>query len=318
MRPGAFPMADHHGSTSGRSSPGFGDDPEMMDSSAAFGTPSHLAYSSFSHIGDVQNLSFAVGLREDEEHAELYVQKILPMCKIVPGKPLEKRKRTTATVDVDVDAIEVPEIIEMRNRLKEILRGCDKMELEEHQVGEDLNTAAEKLEMVEKRSSQIDEQLDGLNEQLTEERNRSMVASMDAEQTKAMHKELCEQVSISEVAITKLESELADKRRQLQALEECSDLEMVFGRRHAPQKEDLDLSREVAKLEDWKLAPAKAEKRRLKSAQAAKRGGAQHVDDVAASKLADFSYAERMGQFKRKLRVNDGQWKTGAELAKAK
>ena len=116
VRPGAFPMADHHGSTSGRSSPGFGDDPEMMDSSAAFGTPSHLAYSSFSHIGDVQNLSFAVGLREDEEHAELYVQKILPMCKIVPGKPLEKRKRTTQAVDIDVDAIEVPEIIEMRRK----------------------------------------------------------------------------------------------------------------------------------------------------------------------------------------------------------
>lgn len=313
MRPGAFPMADHHGSTSGRSSPGFGDDPEMMDSSAAFGTPSHLAYSSFSHIGDVQNLSFAVGLREDEEHAELYVQKILPMCKIVPGKPLEKRKRTTATVDVDVDAIEVPEIIEMRNRLKEILRGCDKMEVEEAQVVEALGTASEKLEMVEKRSSQIDEQLDGLNEQLMEERNRSMVASMDAEQTKAMHKELCEQVSISEVAITKLESELADKRRQLQALEECSDLEMVFGRRHAPQKEDLDLSREVAKLEDWKLPPGKAERRKLKSAQAATRS---HDFDVAATKLALGSYAERMGQFKRKLRVNDGQWKTGAELRK--
>jgi len=64
----------------------------------------------------------------------------------------------------------------------------------------------------------------------------------------------------AQVAITKLESELADKRRQLQALEECSDLEMVFGRRHAPQKEDLDLSREVAKLEDWKLAPARAGK----------------------------------------------------------
>ena len=64
-----------------------------MGSGGAFGTASHLAYSSFSHIGDVQNLSFAVGLRQDEENAELYVQKILPMCKIVPGKPLEKRKR---------------------------------------------------------------------------------------------------------------------------------------------------------------------------------------------------------------------------------
>jgi len=302
-------MAEHHASTSGRSSPGPGEFDEMLDSSAAFGTPSHLAYSSFSHIGDVQNLSFAVGLREDEEHAELYVQKILPMCKIVPGKPLEKRKRTTQAVDVDVDAIEVPEIIEMRNRLKEIMRGCDKMEKEEHQVVLDLKQAAERLETLEKRSSQIDEQLDGYNEQLTEERNRSMVASMDAEQVKLSHTELCQQVDIAEVAITKLESELADKRRQLQALEECSDLEMVFGRRdRVVMKEDVDLADDVAKLEDWKLSAIKAEKRRLKTASRRSRD--------PPPILINRGYSERMGQFKRKLRVNDGQWKTGAELRK--
>ena len=34
-------MGEHHGSTSGRSSPGLDTlDPEMLDSSAAFGTPS--------------------------------------------------------------------------------------------------------------------------------------------------------------------------------------------------------------------------------------------------------------------------------------
>ena len=103
--------------------------------------------------------------------------------------------------------------------------------------------------------------------------------------------------------------ELADKRRQLQALEECSDLEMVFGRRHAPQKEDLDLSREVAKLEDWRLSAAKAEKRRLKSA------GTNREQPTPNSTKG---YSNRMGVFRRKLRVNDTQWKTTAELKASK
>jgi chromosome segregation ATPase len=185
------------------------------------------------------------------------------------------------------------------------------MEKEESQVLIDLKQAAERLETLEKRSSQIDEQLDGYNEQLTEERNRSMVASMDADQVKHTHHELCEQVSISEVAITKLESELADKRRQLTALEECSDLEMVFGRRdRAHLKEDYDLSQEVAKLEDWKLSAIKAEKRRLKSAAQRSR--------VPEPTLQIKGYNERMGQFKRKLRVNDCQWKTADDLKSLK
>ena len=116
------------------------------EDAGAFGTATAMAYSSFSHIGEVQNLSFAVGLREDEEMAALYVKKILPMSFYEPGKPLEERVRKLPEVkDVDLEAIDVPEIAEMRQRLREIMRGCDKMEREEQRMETDLKAAMDRL-----------------------------------------------------------------------------------------------------------------------------------------------------------------------------
>ncbi|KAJ1463195.1 hypothetical protein M885DRAFT_556908 [Pelagophyceae sp. CCMP2097] len=223
----------------------------LQESQQTFGTDDgHLAYSSFSHIGEVQNLSFAVGLRaprrEDDETAALYVQRILPMCKIVPGKPLERRRNSIPAEATPA----VPEIVEMRARLRELHRSNDKMESECDAVDQQYKDVSDKLESVEKRSRQIDEQLDQLNDQLAEERNRSRMAGLDSEQVKQAHGDLREQVANSEVVISKLEAELLEKRRQLAQLESCSDLEMVFGlRKHEPNKQDLVDAVAVASLD---------------------------------------------------------------------
>ena len=53
--------------------------------------------------------------------------------------------RAPPPVDVDVEVLDVPELVETRQRLREILRGCEKMEREERRMGEDLAVADEKL-----------------------------------------------------------------------------------------------------------------------------------------------------------------------------
>ena len=57
---------------------------------------------------------------------------------------------------------------------------------------------------------ELDDQLDQYDEQLAEERNRTLAASMDAEQTRAQHAELLEQVERGERAVARLEAELAE------------------------------------------------------------------------------------------------------------
>ena len=93
------------------------------------------------------------------------------------------------------------------------------MEREEKQCAAELQAATDRLATVEKRSAQLDDQLDQYDEQLAEERNRTLAASMDAEQTRAQHAELLEQVERGERAVARLEAELADKEAQLRALE---------------------------------------------------------------------------------------------------
>lgn len=195
--------------------------------SEAFGAASHPAYSSFSHIGDVQNLSFAVGLREDPENVEKWVEKILPMCKIYPGKPLVERERRG--VSVEVDLVEVPEILEMRGRLAAILKGNENLERERENLAAELDDALGSLEAIEKRSAMLDEEVEEMKDQLAEERNRSLVASMDAKCVVECNAELRDEVRRETDALRDLETELEDKIAQLAKLRACSDIQMVFG-----------------------------------------------------------------------------------------
>ena len=90
----------------------------------SFGTGSHPAYSSFSHIEGVSNLAFSVGLREDQAVADEIVSKILPMSKIVPGEPVERRIRRLMAdlgdTDLEAAALEIPEYVELQDRLREL------------------------------------------------------------------------------------------------------------------------------------------------------------------------------------------------------
>ena len=252
-------------------------------------------------------MTFAVGLREDAANAEYYVKKILPMSFYEPGKPVEKRARAPPKDAPPVEALDVPELVEMRQRLRDVLRGCEKMEREEKQCAAELQAATDRLATVEKRSAQLDDQLDQYDEQLAEERNRTLAASMDAEQTRAQHAELLEQVERGERAVARLEAELADKEAQLRALEACSDLELVFGRRDdEPDGAELVLRDEVSGLDAWRQPPAKLAKRHLQMAANASRPPAA---------AGGATYAARMTSFKRRLRA--GRRPRGAEAAGA-
>lgn len=234
--------------------------------SEAFGAASHPAYSSFSHIGDVQNLSFAVGLREDPENVEKWVEKILPMCKIIPGKPVVEREKRRGVGSVEVDLIEVPEILEMRGRLAAILKGNENLSDEHDQLAIELADALSSLEAIEKRSAMLDEEVEDLNDQLTEERNKSLVASMDAKCVIECNDELRRSVQREIQTLRDLETELEEKTNQLAKLRECSDIQMVFGggeeKISALSVTDRELERlQVSKLDRWTPSETRMQRR---------------------------------------------------------
>jgi hypothetical protein len=67
------------------------------------------------------------------------------------------------------------------------------------------------------------------NDSLSEELNRTLCAKLDGDQIRQVHAGLRSQVDSAENVVADLAAELAEKRAQLQSLESCSDLEMVFG-----------------------------------------------------------------------------------------
>ena len=109
----------------------------------------------------------------------------------------------------------------------------------------------------------------------------------------------------ADVPAHQLRFELADKEAQLRALEACSDLELVFGRRDdEPDGAELVLRDEVSGLDAWRQPPAKLAKRHLQMAANASRPPAA---------AGGATYAARMTSFKRRLRA--GRRPRGAEAA---
>ena len=196
----------------------------------AFGAQSHPAYSTFSHIHDVHNLSFAVGLREDPENAEVFVRKILPLCVFVPGKPMEDRSfRKAPREESTIQMQDVPEIREMKHRLDEILKGNTALDHEYQRARSRLVDADATLKSIERRSSILDDEIDDLTEQLMEEKNRNLAITLGKDAIEKEHHDLTDEVEKATLQVAEYQSELLDKKKQLDALEARSDLEVVFG-----------------------------------------------------------------------------------------
>jgi hypothetical protein len=93
--------------------------PKEPHTEGSFAAESHPAYSSFSHIEGLANLAFSVGLREDGGTDDV-VSKIIPMARIVPGVPIERRIRSmmedVGGTDLEAAALEIPEYVELQVR----------------------------------------------------------------------------------------------------------------------------------------------------------------------------------------------------------
>ena len=209
--------------------------PPLKREGSAFASGSHPAFSTFSHIEDVQQLTFAVGLREDAAHAEEYVRKILPMCRYVPGKATSERSQQSmlSVKACKVNVNEVPEVIEAKARLEAILAGNRKLEKDYQRAKEKMLETEATLKSIEKRSSVLDDSIDDLTEILMERKNLYLAACLDAEAARKENIELTKAVKDAEDTLAKYNKELKDKEDQLEVLEKRSDLEVVFGDPHS-------------------------------------------------------------------------------------
>ena len=224
----------------------------------SFGTGSHPAYSSFSHIEGVSNLAFSVGLREDQAVADEIVSKILPMSKIVPGEPVERRIRRLMAdlgdTDLEAAALEIPEYVELQDRLRELTSANASLRAQIEDIEGQIKLAQNKQAIAERNAKTIETNNDKLGEELDEVKSRTAILEVEAEETARENGELRAIVATKQGEIDKLEAQIAERRRLIAETQTSSTVEVIFksslARAREPLEDDVSYAGEVASVAD--------------------------------------------------------------------
>ena len=163
-----------------------------------FSSPTHLAFSSFSHITDMPTLTMSVGLREDEKKTEEWVAKIIPMAKIIPGEPIERKIRSAvdlADSDVLEAAMEVPEYVELQERLRNLVASNAKARDECEAMEASIRMLTNKIAIGEAKTQTLEEANDAKIETLHETNSRKAVIEIDVKECTRVNLQLQTQVN---------------------------------------------------------------------------------------------------------------------------
>lgn len=178
---------------------------------ASFSSPNHLAYSSFSHIGDLNDLSFAVGLREDDQTIDETIKRIIPMSRIVPGKPLQQKKHGKHSSKFNMPC-ELPECVVVRRRLKELVASTREIERDGQEIELKFKLATDKLAMLERSNKRAEDENDVLQEQLDEVRGRATITRVETDQAVTVNDEISRRLQTLEEEIASLRKQAAEQQ----------------------------------------------------------------------------------------------------------
>ena len=196
-----------------------------------FSSPTHLAFSSFSHITDMPTLTMSVGLREDEKKTEEWVAKIIPMAKIIPGEPIERKIRSAvdlADSDVLEAAMEVPEYVELQERLRNLVASNAKARDECEAMEASIRMLTNKIAIGEAKTQTLEEANDAKIEALHETNSRKAVIEIDVKECTRVNLQLQTQVNGLNREVDKLAAQVEERLREARRAA-CRDPQVVFG-----------------------------------------------------------------------------------------
>jgi len=217
------------------------------DSKDPFSSPTHLAYSSFSHIDELPDLYMAVGLRNEKDDVQEVIDRILPMSRIVPGKKAEKR--TVSNIGT-IEDCEVPECLARQDRYRELGNANNSVKTQYEELEMHIKLTVNKLHMMEKTNTAVEGSNDKLQEQLDELRSHSRILEAESQQWILQNTELKKRLNLLEAEISKLRAQADERRSVKEQAEKSASVEVVFAPRRSPIKLSRE-SRDVADLDDW-------------------------------------------------------------------
>lgn len=227
--------------------------PKEPHTEGSFAAESHPAYSSFSHIEGLANLAFSVGLREDGGTDDV-VSKIIPMARIVPGVPIERRIRSmmedVGGTDLEAAALEIPEYVELQDRLRELTAANANLRQQIDDIEAQMKITLNKQAIAERNSKTIETTNDKLSEELDDVKSRTAILQVEAEETARENGELRAQVDTKQTEISKLEAQIALARHEIDKTTSGSTVEVIFARNRRAAVDDETLATEVKSVPD--------------------------------------------------------------------
>eukprot|EP00638_Chattonella_subsalsa_P002320 CAMPEP_0117776064 /NCGR_PEP_ID=MMETSP0947-20121206/27527_1 /TAXON_ID=44440 /ORGANISM="Chattonella subsalsa, Strain CCMP2191" /LENGTH=261 /DNA_ID=CAMNT_0005602923 /DNA_START=53 /DNA_END=838 /DNA_ORIENTATION=- len=224
---------------------------ELSESAFAGTGNAHLSYSSFSHISDINSLSFAVGLRPGDDAEDDLVGRMLPLAKIEPGQVIERKIRSVKKKEEEDEKNEQcsrPDCLSDRDRVKELSQANEQLRSQLEELENQYRTSVSKFEAVEKANLTSEETNDKLLDQLNEIRANKQLLEIEAERANLQKDEIKNRMNAMTEEIEQLKKQTEEKEKARIQSMTYNGMEVVFGKIRSESSEEARLIRD---LEKW-------------------------------------------------------------------
>ncbi|GMI23757.1 hypothetical protein TrCOL_g8643 [Triparma columacea] len=220
----------------------------MAPSSQTDSPESHMPFSAFAHIPDLQSLEFAVVLRE-EGNGEDIVSRMLPMSRIVPGEPKERERRPPPEKTSTKEPCMRPECVANLNRINELKEGNEMLKEQLEDVEIEIRQNMSRLEAIEKSNRLSDQQNDELETQMNDLDQQVGVLEIEAEDGIRQKRDLHKKIAQLEAEVAMFLKQKEERDQQREQATKSNQCEVVFGGISvARPPKDLDIINDEAQM----------------------------------------------------------------------
>jgi hypothetical protein len=203
----------------------------------------HPVFSDFSHIPSVGNISFAVGLRDDNAEANVY--RILPLTKIVPAlKPpkvvkqkIIKKVSGVVVEEEDVECLRA-DCIARRHKLEDLKSENENLRFQFKIIENKLSASKHKKALAEKTIATTEEKNDSLRISIEDAQNRMDTIEAEIDVNENTNNKLRIKLAMLEEEVENLRIQAEKDAEVLLSMKVASVEEMVFGPKRVLSKDE--------------------------------------------------------------------------------
>ena len=215
-------------------------------------SPSHPVFSDYSHMESIGNVSFACGLREDEQGMTNALERIFPLTKVIPARPTSKqktkkqmpRKQTKEIKEEEDEICNRPDCSARRAHLSDLQLENENLRAQIKVIENKVIASRQKKLLAEKNVAATEEKNENIRSQIDEIQGRMESIEADIGMGKMGNQKLQTKISTLNEEIAILRAKAEKDSEVMRNLQSSSVEEMVFApkKKYLSKRECLDIT----------------------------------------------------------------------------